>query len=56
MNNTITTAEIDMATPTGGRIIKEFEQHNRSVRLNYPASESITEKTYTVDEAFDIVT
>jgi hypothetical protein len=52
---TIVTAEIDVATPTGRRILKELEQHKRSVKLNYPASECITGKTYTVDEAFDIV-
>ncbi|GHT07337.1 hypothetical protein FACS189432_02370 [Bacteroidia bacterium] len=53
--NTIVTAEIDVATPTGRRIIKELEQYKRTVKLNYPESESITGKTYTVDEAFDIV-
>jgi hypothetical protein len=53
--NTIVTAEIDIATPTGRRIVNELEQHKRFVKLNYPASERITERTYTVDEAFDIV-
>jgi hypothetical protein len=53
--NTIVTAEIDVATPTGRRIVRELAQHRRSVKLNYPESERITERTYTVEEAFDIV-
>jgi hypothetical protein len=53
--NTTVTAEIDVATLTGRRIVHDLERHNRTVKLNYPAPESTTEKTYTIDEAFDIV-
>jgi hypothetical protein len=51
--NTIVTTEIDVATPTGKRIINELEQHKRSVKLNYPILETIIGKTYTVDEVYD---
>ncbi|GHT61139.1 hypothetical protein AGMMS50239_11440 [Bacteroidia bacterium] len=53
--NTIVTAEIDVATPTGRRIIKDLEQYKHSVKLNYPASESITGKTYTHQEVWNMV-
>ncbi|GHV09340.1 hypothetical protein FACS1894160_4880 [Bacteroidia bacterium] len=47
--NTIVTAEIDVATPTGRRIVNELGHHKRSVKLNYPASENRTGKTYTYE-------
>jgi hypothetical protein len=50
--NTIITAEIDVATPTGRRIIKDLERHKRTVKLNYPVSENITVKTYTHEEVW----
>jgi hypothetical protein len=53
--NTIVTAEIDVATPTGRRIVNELEQHKRSVKLNYPASERIVGKTYTHEEVWSMV-
>ncbi|GHV65397.1 hypothetical protein FACS1894199_05980 [Bacteroidia bacterium] len=45
--NTIVTAEIDVATPVGRHIVKELTRHKRSVKLNYPATESASVKTYT---------
>jgi hypothetical protein len=53
--NTIVTAEIDVATPIGRRIIKDLEQHKRSVKLNYPVPESITGNTYTHQEVWNMV-
>jgi hypothetical protein len=54
--NTIVTAEIDVATPTGRRIVNELAQHKRSVKLNYPVSESnLTERTYTHQEVWNMV-
>ncbi|GHS95778.1 hypothetical protein AGMMS50239_33990 [Bacteroidia bacterium] len=53
--NTIVTAEIDVATPTGRRIVNELERHKRSVKLNYPTSEKIAEKTYTHEEVWEMV-
>jgi hypothetical protein len=51
--NTTVTAEIDVATLTGRRIVHDLERHNRTVKLNYPAPESATEKTYTITEAYN---
>jgi hypothetical protein len=48
--NTIVTAEIDVATPAGRRIVHNLEGR-RSVKLNYPVSE-ITGKTYTHEEVW----
>jgi hypothetical protein len=53
--NTKVTAEIDVATPTGQRIFKELAQHKNVVTFIYPEPEVKREKTYTIDEAFDIV-
>ncbi|GHT40536.1 hypothetical protein FACS189437_06280 [Bacteroidia bacterium] len=51
--NTIVTANIDVATPTGRRIIKELEQHKRTAKSNHPILDNIIEKTYTVDEVYN---
>ncbi|GHS93810.1 hypothetical protein FACS1894207_0900 [Bacteroidia bacterium] len=48
---TIITAEIDVATAAGRRIIRELEG-KEAVRLNYPAPEGITGKTYTHQEVW----
>jgi hypothetical protein len=53
--NTIATAEIDVATPVRRSIVNELEQHKRSVKLNYPASENVTGKTYTHEEVWNMV-
>ncbi|MDR0843970.1 MAG: hypothetical protein LBN71_02025 [Tannerella sp.] len=53
--NTIVTAEIDVATPTGRRIVHDLERHKRTVKLNYPTPESITGKTYTHEEEWSMV-
>jgi hypothetical protein len=50
--NTMVNAERDVAIPIGN-IIKELEQHKRSVKLNYPILENRIGKTYTVDEVYD---
>jgi hypothetical protein len=51
--NTIITANVDVATPTGRRIIEELEQHKRPAKLNYPILDTTIEKTYTVDEVYN---
>ena len=48
--NTIVTAEIDVATPAGRRVVHNLER-KRSVKLNYPDFE-ITGKTYTHEEVW----
>jgi hypothetical protein len=47
------TAEINIDSPTGRRIVRELERHNKVVKLTYPIPpeiEGIAEKTYTFDE------
>lgn len=47
------TAEINIESPTGRRIVRELEKHHKVVKLNYPIPtkiEGIAEKTYTFDE------
>ena len=47
------TAEINIESPTGRRILRELEKHNRVVKISYPIPTSvdgIEEKTYTFYE------
>jgi len=46
--------QIDIATPTGRRLLKEVERHPRVAKVEYPIPEEIAgEKTYTLEESFD---
>jgi hypothetical protein len=53
--NTIVTAKIDVATPTGHRLFKKIARHKRSVTLIYPDTEVGEEKTYTHQEVWNMV-
>jgi len=44
------TAEIDISTLTGRRLVRELEKHNRVVKITYPESEDIPEGYMTSDE------
>jgi len=44
------TAEIDISTLTGRRLVHELEKHNRVVKITYPESEDIPEGYMTSDE------
>lgn len=51
--NTIVTAEIDIATLAGRRIVYDLKG-KRSVKLNYPATEENYEESYTLDESYNL--
>ncbi|MEI7675867.1 MAG: hypothetical protein WCJ03_03720 [Bacteroidales bacterium] len=47
------TAEINIESPTGRRLVKELEKHKKVVKLSYPKpqeDENNTGKTYTFEE------
>jgi len=44
------TAEIDISTLIGRRLVHELEKHNRVVKITYPESEDIPEGYMTSDE------
>jgi hypothetical protein len=47
------TAEINVESPTGRRIVRELERHRKVVKLNYPNATEIegsTSGTYSYDE------
>lgn len=46
--------QINIATPTGRRLLKEVERHPRVAKIEYPLAEEIVgQKTYTLEESFD---
>ncbi len=48
------TAQINIETPAGLRIVHELEKHRKLVKIEYPVPDGIeNEKTYSVDEVFD---
>ncbi|GHU80361.1 hypothetical protein FACS1894145_6640 [Bacteroidia bacterium] len=51
--NTIVTAEIDVATPAGRRIVRDLEKR-RSVKLNYPAPEEVNVEGYTLEQSYNL--
>lgn len=46
------TAEINVESPTGRRIVHELEKHKKVVKLSYPSLEDIEgqDQTYTFNE------
>lgn len=48
--------QINIATPTGRRLLKEVERHPKVAKVEYPVPEAIAgEKTYTIEEVFSNV-
>lgn len=48
--------QIDIATPTGRRLLKEVEKHPRVAKVEYPLPEVIVgQKTHTLEEVFSSV-
>jgi len=47
------TAEIDVAKPTGRRIVRDLEKHTRVVSLNYPLPNNISGTGYTLEESYN---
>jgi len=46
--------QINIASPTGRRLLKEVERHPRVAKIEYPLAEEIVgQKTYTLEESFD---
>lgn len=46
--------QIDIATPTGRRLLKEVERHPRVAKIEYSIpTEMVVEKTYTLEESYD---
>ena len=43
-------ANIDDSTPTGRKIVRELEKHNRVVKLSYPEQEEIPEGCRPLEE------
>jgi hypothetical protein len=49
----IVTAQINIESPTGRRLVRELEKHHKVVKLNYQNTteiEGVTSQTYTYDE------
>ena len=44
------TAEIDATRPTGRRLIRELEKHPKVAKVEYPLSEHISGKGYSIEE------
>jgi hypothetical protein len=49
----IVTAQIDISTPTGRRIVKELETHKRVVKIIY--DETLPEGAIPLDDAIELV-
>ena len=47
------TAQIDISTPTGRRIVKELETHKRVVKIIY--NETLPEGAIPLDDAIELV-
>lgn len=50
------TANIDISTPTGRKIVRELEKHKRVVQITYPepiVQEEVIDETISVEEAED---
>ncbi len=46
-------AHIVFSTPTGKKIVRDLEKHKKTVRIEYPVSDAISDQNlYTVEEAF----
>lgn len=46
-------ANIDISTPTGRKIVRELEKHNRVVKITYPEAEEIPEGAVTIEEGVE---
>lgn len=50
----IVTAQINIETPAGRKIVRELEKHHKLVKIEYPVSEGVAgQRTYTLDESFN---
>jgi hypothetical protein len=50
----IVTAQINVETSAGRKIVRELAKHRELVKIEYPEITGIeTERTYSVDEVFD---
>jgi hypothetical protein len=47
------TAQINIDTPIGRRLLKELEKHPKSVKVEYQLPEAISGTTYTHEEVFN---
>lgn len=48
------TAQINIDTPIGRKILRELEKHPKIVKVDYPLPEAIAgQATYTAEEVFD---
>jgi hypothetical protein len=48
--------KINIATPTGRRLLKEVERHPIVAKIEYPiAEENVGQKTYSLEEVFSVV-
>lgn len=48
--------KINIATPTGRRLLKEVERHPIVAKIEYPIAEEIVgQKTYSLEEVFLVV-
>lgn len=50
------TANIDISTPTGRKIVRELEKHKRVVQITYPepiVQEEVIDETISLEEAED---
>jgi len=48
--------KINIATPTGRRLLKEVERHPIVAKIEYPIAEEIVgQKTYSLEEVFSVV-
>jgi len=46
--------KINIASPTGRRLLKEVERHPKVAKVEYPLPEGIEgQKTYTLEESFE---
>ena len=46
------TAQINIDTPIGRRLVKELEKHPKAVKVEYPLPEAISGTTYTHEEVW----
>jgi hypothetical protein len=46
------TAQINIDTPIGRRLLKELEKHPKAVKVEYPLPEAISGITYTHEEVW----
>ena len=46
------TAQINIDTPIGRKLLKELEKHPKAVKVEYPVPEAISGTTYTHEQVF----